>query len=160
MVPEVKAEMQGQGFGLSLVSTASCPNKSQNWFDWVQLHVWAALVAESTCSVRDLGSISGLGRSPGGGHGNPLQYSCLENSHGQRILVVYSPRGHKESDTTEWLSTYIYTTTYINILCTFLKLKKPVHEGFMPLYSCLNDANSKNLYLWGEESLKEWFTQD
>ena len=34
---------------------------------------------ESTCSVRDLGSIPGLGRSPGGGHGNPLQYSCLEN---------------------------------------------------------------------------------
>ena len=34
---------------------------------------------ESACSVGDLGSISGLGRSPGGGHGNPLQYSCLEN---------------------------------------------------------------------------------
>ena len=30
--------------------------------------------------VRDMGSIRGLGRSPGGGHGNPLQYSCLENS--------------------------------------------------------------------------------
>ena len=30
-------------------------------------------------SVRDPGSIPGLGRSPGGGHGNPLQYSCLEN---------------------------------------------------------------------------------
>ena len=29
--------------------------------------------------VRDVGSITGLGRSPGGGHGNPLQYSCLEN---------------------------------------------------------------------------------
>ena len=28
---------------------------------------------------RDMGSVSGLGRSPGGGHGNPLQYSCLEN---------------------------------------------------------------------------------
>ena len=34
---------------------------------------------ESACSVEDLGSISWLGRSPGGGHGNPLQYSCLEN---------------------------------------------------------------------------------
>ena len=38
---------------------------------------------ESTCNVRDLGSILGLGRSPGGGHDNPLQYSCLENRHGQ-----------------------------------------------------------------------------
>ena len=34
----------------------------------------------STCSVGDLGSIPGLGRSPGEGNGNPLQYSCLENS--------------------------------------------------------------------------------
>ena len=35
---------------------------------------------ESTCNVKDLGSTHGLGRSPGGGHGNPLQYSGLENS--------------------------------------------------------------------------------
>ena len=35
---------------------------------------------ESACNVGDLGLIPGLGRSPGGGHGNPLQYSCLENS--------------------------------------------------------------------------------
>ena len=39
------------------------------------------------------------------GQGNPLQYSCLENSHGQRSLVLCSPWGHKESDTTEQLST-------------------------------------------------------
>ena len=39
----------------------------------------AQTVKESTCYVGDLGSIPGLGRSPGGGHGNPLQYSCLEN---------------------------------------------------------------------------------
>jgi len=60
---------------------------------------------ESTCNVGDLGLIPGSERSPGGGHGNPLQYSCLENPHGQRSLVGYSPRGHKELDTTEWLST-------------------------------------------------------
>jgi len=47
---------------------------------------------------RDLGLIPGLGRSPGRGHGNPLQYSCLENPHRQRRLVGYSPWGHKESD--------------------------------------------------------------
>ena len=35
---------------------------------------------ESFCNAGDLGLIPGLGRSPGGGHGNPLQYSCLENS--------------------------------------------------------------------------------
>ena len=42
---------------------------------------------ESACSVGDLGSIPGLGRSPGREHGNPLQYSCLENLHGQSSLV-------------------------------------------------------------------------
>ena len=42
--------------------------------------------------------IPGLGRSPGEGHGNPLQYSCLENPHGWRSLVGYSPWGGKESD--------------------------------------------------------------
>ena len=60
---------------------------------------------ESSCKVGDLSSIPGLGRSPGGVHGNPLQYSCLENPHGQRSLVGYSPWGRKESDMTERLST-------------------------------------------------------
>ena len=35
---------------------------------------------ESACNAGDLGLIPGSGRSPGGGHGNPLQYSCLENT--------------------------------------------------------------------------------
>ena len=56
---------------------------------------------ESACNAGDLGSIPGLGRSPGGGYGNPLQYSCLENPHGQRSLAGYIPWGHKESDMTE-----------------------------------------------------------
>ena len=41
----------------------------------------------------DMGSLPGVGRSPGGGHGNPLQYSGLENPHGQRGLAGYSPWG-------------------------------------------------------------------
>ena len=41
--------------------------------------------------IKDVGLIPGLGRSPGGGHGNPLQYFCLKNPHGQRSLVGYSP---------------------------------------------------------------------
>ena len=51
--------------------------------------------------VRDSGLIPGSGRSPGGGHGNPLQNSCLENPRGQRSLVGYSPWGRKELETTE-----------------------------------------------------------
>ena len=60
---------------------------------------------ESNCNVGELGLIPGLRRSPGGGHGSSLQYSCLENPHGQRSLAGYSPWGHKEFDTTERLST-------------------------------------------------------
>ena len=60
---------------------------------------------ESTYNVRYLGLISGLGRFPEGGHGSPLQDSCLENPHGQRSLLSYGPWGHKESGVTERLST-------------------------------------------------------
>ena len=42
---------------------------------------------ESACNAGDLGLIPGLGRSHREGHGNPLQYSCLENPHGQRCLA-------------------------------------------------------------------------
>ena len=56
---------------------------------------------ELACNAGDLGSIPRLGRSPGGGHGIPLQYSCLENPHGQRSLAGYSSWGHKESDMIE-----------------------------------------------------------
>ena len=55
---------------------------------------------------RDMGLTPGSGRSSGVWHGNPLQYSCLENPHGQRSLAGYSPQGLKESDTNEALDTY------------------------------------------------------
>ena len=79
---------------------------------------WWLSSEESACNA-DVDSILGLGRSPGGGCGNPFQYSCLENPHGQRSLVGYSSWGHKESDTTEQLSTHIHTHRYIHKkMCT------------------------------------------
>ena len=51
--------------------------------------------------IRDMSSIPGLERSPEGRHGNLLQYSCLENPHGQRSLAGYSPLCHKELDMTK-----------------------------------------------------------
>ena len=62
---------------------------------------------ESTCNVGDLDLIPRLGRYPGGGHDNTLQYSCLENPHGQRNLVGDSPWGRQELDTTEQLTLII-----------------------------------------------------
>ena len=63
----------------------------------------------SAYNAGDLVRIPGSGRSPREGNGNPLQYSCLEKSHGRRSLVGYSPWGRKVSDTTEWL----HFTSYI-----------------------------------------------
>ena len=52
--------------------------------------------------TRDPGSIPGLGKSPRGGHGNPLQYSCLENPMDRGAWwAAYSPWGHKQLDMTE-----------------------------------------------------------
>ena len=53
--------------------------------------------------ARDVGSIPGLGRFPGEGHGNPLQSSCLRNSIDRGAWRGYSPWGQKELDTTEQL---------------------------------------------------------
>ena len=63
-------------------------------------------------ALRDTGSIPGLERSPRKGYGNPLQYSCLENLHGQRSLVGYSPQSRKELDLTEanLAHTHMYNT--------------------------------------------------
>ena len=60
---------------------------------------------ESACNAGDPGWIPGLRSPPGAGIGYRLQYSCLENPHGQRSLEGFSPRGHKESDTAERPST-------------------------------------------------------
>ena len=58
---------------------------------------------DSACSVGDLGSIPGLGRSPGGGHGNPLQYSCLRIPWTEESGRLQST-GYKELDMIEQLT--------------------------------------------------------
>ena len=55
---------------------------------------------ESTCTAGDMGLTPGLGRSPGGGHGNPLQYSCLENSTDRGTWWATVHGVTKESHTT------------------------------------------------------------
>ena len=87
---------------------------------------------ESACNVGDIGLIPELGRSPGGGHGNPLQYSCLENPRGQRSLAGCSPWGCKESDTTEWLRMHDY--------------HHGIHVSFWANHSCL--SNISQIFWW------------
>ena len=75
---------------------------------------------KSACNVGDLGLTPGLGRSPGGGNGNPLQYSCLENSMDRG----YSPWDRKESDMTERLILPLSFTWYT----TALIAREPLHK--------------------------------
>ena len=61
------------------------------------------VVKTPPASAEDVGSVSGLGRSPGEGSDNPREYSCLGNLVGQRSLVGYSLWGHKELDATAYM---------------------------------------------------------
>ena len=85
---------------------------------------------ESACNEGDLGLIPGSERSPGGGRGNPFQYSCLVNPHEQRSLTGYSSWGHKELDMTEQLSTHIYicAQVFIEMLICFFGIKAPKYN--------------------------------
>ena len=97
------------------------PNNSCRWWSefhsiWGPPHLASCLLVivlgfpggscskQSACDEGDPGSSSGSGRASGGGNGNPLQYSCLEKSHGQKSLAGYGPLNCKASDTTEQLT--------------------------------------------------------
>ena len=80
-------------------------------------HVWMEIFPggldgkESACNVGDLGSIPDLGRSPGGGHSNSLQYSCLENLMDRGVWWA-TVHGISKSQT--WLThTHIHTHTFV-----------------------------------------------
>ena len=86
---------------------------------------------ESVCGgdTEDTGSIVDLGGTPREGNGNSLKYSCLEKSHGQRRLVAYSPKGHKELDMIEQLSTHTRACVHTH-----------THKDYL--------ISSFNLYIW------------
>ena len=116
---------------------------------------------ESACDVRDLDSVSGLKRSPGGGHGNPLQYSCLENPRGQKSLACCSPRGCKESDRTEkltQLSTVNDVLLFLNFMimlssvwisgCNVINFE--VEKSVRRIFLVVLMKDSVNFELWGK----------
>ena len=100
----------GRGLSITQVSHGRLfPNKLCHHFFIVYHDKRASLVAQTVKNLPAMWDTwvlpPGLGRSLGGGHGNPLQYSCLENPHGQKSLAGYSPWGHKQLDSTERQST-------------------------------------------------------
>ena len=96
---------------------------------------------ESVCNARDLGLTPGLGRSSGGGHGNPLQYSCLEHP-GARLLCPWS---RKELDTTERLSTAQdeETEVYRYFVTEKMHLKTPYWPVIQRKATCFQSYSQK-----------------
>ena len=92
-----------------------------------------------TCNAGDLGLIFGLGRSPGGGNGNPLQYSRLENpmDRGTWWAIVHAVA---ESDTTEWLTLSPYIPSFSHhtyVLSPSSSKEKRIYGKYSPLTSAL-----------------------
>ena len=85
------------------------------------------LLAMQETQVWSLGHV-GKERSPGGGHDNPLQYSCLEEPHGQRSLAGCSPLGCEFSDMTKHTHTYIFCIIfYISVYYNFFHSSLNTH---------------------------------
>ena len=72
-----------------------------------------------------MGLVPELGRFPGEGNGNPLQYSYLGNPTGQRCLVGYSLQGHRESDMTEQLNNNEQYLLYNVVLVSAVQQSEP-----------------------------------
>ena len=77
--------------------------------------------------VRDMGLIPGLRRSPGGGHANLLQYSCLENLMDRGVWQVLAHRIAKSRTRLKWLSTHAQHNLYLVIIfyCQSLSTPRP-----------------------------------
>ena len=108
---------------------------------WIRYtYIWASLVKTPPASVGDVRSVPGLGRSPGGGHGNPLQCSCL------RIPWTEEP-AHRVAKSQTWLKRQIACTEYhkIALLCYFLSaIECKLHER--KIFDCSGPCYSPRIY--------------
>ena len=97
---------------------------------------WLAQAVKNLPAIADSGSIPELGRTPGGGNGNPLQYSLLENSVDRGVWRAIVHGVAKESDTTERLKLPPYATCidFLPGMKSFFQESQSVdHKG----YCCL-----------------------
>ena len=94
-------------FRMAKTETCTCQfSEACQWNELPKVAQVAKSPPASAGDTRDAGLIPWLGRSPGEGSGNPLQYLLPGKFHGQRILVGYSPWSDEESDTTEHARTH------------------------------------------------------
>ena len=96
-----------------------------------------------------LGFAPWVGKIPGRGHGSPLQYSCMENAQEHRSLVGFSSYNHKESDTTEGLSTeqHMFYPIFIIIMVNHLRRAPQTHHLLLSVPEILPTPNSSLLLL-------------
>ena len=98
---------------------------------------WASLVAQMVKNSPAMWIKPGfdprVGKIPGGGHGNPPQYSCMENPQEHRSLAGFSSCDHKESDTTEGLSTAQHMCYPICIIIMVNHLRRAPHTHHLLL---------------------------
>ena len=96
------------------------------WISYTYTYIWASLVVQMLKNLPAMnkapGSIPGLGRSPGGGQGNPLQYSCLENPHGQRSLVGYVEPMGSQGVRHDWATKHPFSDSFLTEVITEFNL--------------------------------------
>ena len=111
------------------------------------MRTWVSLVGQRVKNppARGLGSIPGLGKYPGGGHGIPLQYSCLENPYGQNSLVGCSPWGCRVGH--DWVTKH---TQHSSIWVRIRYWKKKVVSSFNCLSSFLR------LWIFSPDLVRLW----
>ena len=97
-------------------------------------------MVEPICNAGDLGSIPRSGRFLGEGNGCPLKYSCLENPMSRVAWqAIYSSWGHKELDTTEWLSMHAHIQN--NLIWQLLRGPEIKHVFHIVTFSVLNEEH-------------------
>ena len=115
----------------------------------------AQMVKASACNTGDPGSIPGYGRSSGEGNGNPLQFSCLENSMDGEILG-YSSWGRKESDMTEQFHFHLHNLLILFSFSpqpTWPKLSPHLCNTFQPTLFKLSPPSSNILLISSPRSV-------
>ena len=127
---------------------------------WVVSHVdllilnfpGGSVSKEFTCNAGDLGLIPWLGRSLGGRHGNPFQYSCVKTPWWQRSLAGCSPWGRKESDMAKRLSTHS-TAHRLPLTSYHPKAKSEIYLVELLLCYIVSTAQSITNLKKGEDAL-------
>ena len=89
-----------------------------------------SVVKEGACNAGDTGPIPGWGRSPAEGNGKTPPGFLPGESHGQRSLAGYSPRGHIERDTTEWLKSGIGSSVPVILASVMVKMPNIVSGAY------------------------------